>query len=366
MIRAAATEDTNIIFGATVDDRLNGQVWVTVVATGFGGRGRASARRRSGRRRAEQPRRQPGRAATSTCRPSCAPEARRRDGHVPRDRVEARRARDYADTPIPHEVGQRILDAGRLSGSSRNTQRWEFVVVSGAAQERLADAVYAPENVRSAALVVAIVGEAGGFDVGRCAQNMMLAAWDDGVVSCPNGVRDADAAARDLRRRRCARFCSFGYPARPRNPDEPHRRGVVGAARTASRWPSSCAKSRSSAGSAGSLPANAATRLCTSTSNAIRTMPGLRACRSTIPSGLRTRQPVEACQYGDQRTATRYFAGRGDVDHQPRLAELDHARAAGPVDDRLRMRNGVDRDLVGREHASQAGASAAHEPLLGT
>jgi cell division protein FtsZ len=40
VIRAAATDETNIIFGATVDDRLNGQVWVTVVATGFGGRGR--------------------------------------------------------------------------------------------------------------------------------------------------------------------------------------------------------------------------------------------------------------------------------------------------------------------------------------
>jgi len=40
VIRAASTDDTNIIFGATVDDRLNGQVWVTVVATGFGGRGR--------------------------------------------------------------------------------------------------------------------------------------------------------------------------------------------------------------------------------------------------------------------------------------------------------------------------------------
>ena len=39
-IRAAATDDTNIIFGATVDDRLNGQVWVTVVATGIG-RGRS-------------------------------------------------------------------------------------------------------------------------------------------------------------------------------------------------------------------------------------------------------------------------------------------------------------------------------------
>jgi cell division protein FtsZ len=36
VIREAATDETNIIFGATVDERLTGQVWVTVVATGFG------------------------------------------------------------------------------------------------------------------------------------------------------------------------------------------------------------------------------------------------------------------------------------------------------------------------------------------
>jgi cell division protein FtsZ len=37
VVRGAATDDTNIIFGATVDERLTGQVWVTVVATGLGG-----------------------------------------------------------------------------------------------------------------------------------------------------------------------------------------------------------------------------------------------------------------------------------------------------------------------------------------
>jgi cell division protein FtsZ len=37
VVRQAATDDTNIIFGATVDERLAGQVWVTVVATGIGG-----------------------------------------------------------------------------------------------------------------------------------------------------------------------------------------------------------------------------------------------------------------------------------------------------------------------------------------
>src|SRR5947209_9646452 len=44
VIRQAATDDTNIIFGATIDERLTGQVWVTVVATGIGGRARTARR----------------------------------------------------------------------------------------------------------------------------------------------------------------------------------------------------------------------------------------------------------------------------------------------------------------------------------
>jgi len=36
VIRAAATDDTNIIFGATIDEALTGQIWITVVATGLG------------------------------------------------------------------------------------------------------------------------------------------------------------------------------------------------------------------------------------------------------------------------------------------------------------------------------------------
>lgn len=134
-----------------------------------------------------------------------------------------RDVRAYAETPVPADVRTRILDSGRLAGSSRNTQRWEFVVVGGDAQARLAEAVYAPENVRDATLVVAIVGEAGGFDTGRCCQNMMLGAWEQGVVSCPNGIKDADAAAEicggDVRA-----ILSFGYPAKPR------------AERTAEQW----------------------------------------------------------------------------------------------------------------------------------
>jgi len=42
VIRQTATDDTQIIFGATIDERLTGQIWVTVVATGLGGTGRSS------------------------------------------------------------------------------------------------------------------------------------------------------------------------------------------------------------------------------------------------------------------------------------------------------------------------------------
>jgi len=43
VVRRAATDETNIIFGATIDERLAGQVWVTVIATGIGRRAPRSA-----------------------------------------------------------------------------------------------------------------------------------------------------------------------------------------------------------------------------------------------------------------------------------------------------------------------------------
>ena len=125
--------------------------------------------------------------------------------------------REYADTPIPADVVRRILDAGRLSGSSQNKQQWEFVIVE-AAQQQLAETVWAPRNVLGATLVIAICGEARPLDVGRCAQNMMLSAWGDGVTSCPNGLRDPEAAAQ-ICGAEVKFVLTFGYPARLRSPE---------------------------------------------------------------------------------------------------------------------------------------------------
>jgi nitroreductase len=136
-----------------------------------------------------------------------------------------REVREYDGRPIPDEVVRRILDAGRLSGSGGNRQPWRFVVVSGDAQRALADALFEPDNVREAPLVVALVVGGKGpvsFDAGRCAQNMLLAAWNEGVGGSPNGVADRDAANAILRPpddSSIAIVLSFGYPARPRDPE---------------------------------------------------------------------------------------------------------------------------------------------------
>jgi nitroreductase len=133
-----------------------------------------------------------------------------------------RDVRRYAQRPIPAEIVTRILDAGRLAGSARNRQPWRFLVVEDPGlKEAIADTVYAPDNVRGAALVVAVAGKAS-LDVGRAVQNMFLVAWNDGVVSCPNGMPDP-AATRDVlglsEDEDVAIVLTFGYPVRPLDPE---------------------------------------------------------------------------------------------------------------------------------------------------
>ena len=113
---------------------------------------------------------------------------------------------------------------GRLSGSSRNAQPWTFVVPTGRARvEELAEAVYVPENVLGAGLVVAILVRGKGpvlFDGGRAAQSMLLAAWAEGLASCPNGIADLERARSALsadENETPVIVLSFGLPERPRD-----------------------------------------------------------------------------------------------------------------------------------------------------
>jgi nitroreductase len=133
--------------------------------------------------------------------------------------------RSYADRPVPEDVQRRILDGGRVSGSSQNVQPWQFVVVgSGEARQRVGELVYAAPNVESSAFAVAIATEGGRYpvDVGRAMQNMFLVAWSEGVVSCPNGIKDPETAARALGLDDGwlpVNIPSFGYPRRALDPE---------------------------------------------------------------------------------------------------------------------------------------------------
>ena len=132
-----------------------------------------------------------------------------------------RDTRQYADKAIPNDATKRILDAGRLSGSAQNRQRWRFLLIeSPEVRERLAEAVYVPDNIKGAKLVLGIQSSSS-MDVGRCIQNMMLAAWNDGIASCPNGIADAGKAQEALglsEEDRVAVVLTFGYPAKERDP----------------------------------------------------------------------------------------------------------------------------------------------------
>jgi nitroreductase len=144
-----------------------------------------------------------------------------------------REVREYADRPLSEDLVNRILDAGRVAGSATNNQPWRFVVLQdGGLRERVAETVYGPRTLLGAALAVAIAVTDGGyapFDAGRAAQNMMLAAWNEGVGSCPNGMTD-QARANELLGlddgERVLVILAFGYPARPIDPQK----------RTAEEW----------------------------------------------------------------------------------------------------------------------------------
>lgn len=138
-----------------------------------------------------------------------------------------REVREYADRPLPRDAERRILEAGRVAGSSKNRQARRFVIVrDDGIREEVASCVYAGDHVRGAALVVAVVIGGKGptsFDAGRAAQNMMLAASNDGIGSCPNGIADAQRLREALGHgedESVATVLTFGYPARPRRDPE--------------------------------------------------------------------------------------------------------------------------------------------------
>ncbi len=146
--------------------------------------------------------------------------------------------RRFADEPIEPDDLVRILNAGRRAASSKNLQRWQFIVCRD--REHLqALAAVGPwaGHIAGAAVAVALVTPdptaadsplSVMFDLGMAAGNMMLVAWDLGIGSVPATVYEHDLA-RDLlgypEDHHCEYLLSFGYPADPDELTRPNKAG---------------------------------------------------------------------------------------------------------------------------------------------
>ena len=149
-----------------------------------------------------------------------------------------RMVRRFDARPLAPEHLTRIIDAGRHAGSSKNQQSWDFVVVEDRDRLRRLSQVgpYAGHLAGAAAAVALVTPDprAPGaslslaWDAGLAAENMMLAAWELGVGSCPATVYEQSIALDALgfpEDRFCGWILSFGYPADPGDLTRPPKQG---------------------------------------------------------------------------------------------------------------------------------------------
>ncbi len=129
-----------------------------------------------------------------------------------------RALRSYSDEPVPDAVIERLLEAARWTGSSKNLQNWSFIVVDGDQKELLSECGDFTVPLRAAPFAIALVEESSGyeFDTGRVAQNVMLAGDALGLASCPITLHREDRAASVLglpEGARCRYAVAIGFPA---------------------------------------------------------------------------------------------------------------------------------------------------------
>ncbi len=130
-----------------------------------------------------------------------------------------RAVRQYANQPIDDAIITRILEAGRWAGSSKNTQPWQFIVVKNRdTLNRLAGCGTFATHLRDATFAIIVVTEStprADFDSGRAIQNIMLAAWNDGIGSCIASLhreQDAKTILGIPAHLKLQQAIAFGYP----------------------------------------------------------------------------------------------------------------------------------------------------------
>jgi nitroreductase len=105
--------------------------------------------------------------------------------------------RSYQERPIPPDAVRRILEAGRLTGSSMNRQPWHFIVIENKETLRQLGALASSgPYTAQAPLAIVVAVEQTRFavsDASRAIQSMMLTAWAEGIGSNWVGFQGMDA-----------------------------------------------------------------------------------------------------------------------------------------------------------------------------
>ncbi len=129
-----------------------------------------------------------------------------------------RAIREFDARAVEEADLEALLEAARWTGSAKNLQHWSFIVVDDPLlKERLCGAGDFTGPIRSAPAVICLVQEPNGyeFDIGRLAQNIMLAADAIGMASCPITLHREHVATEVLRlpEGRTSRYAvAIGYP----------------------------------------------------------------------------------------------------------------------------------------------------------
>ncbi|MBN1680037.1 MAG: nitroreductase family protein [Anaerolineae bacterium] len=136
-----------------------------------------------------------------------------------------RSVRRFSEQPVSRNDIMHIVNAGRLSGSAKNRQPWYFIIVT---ERELLHALgncgpWCTHLAGAAFGVVMVVDDLHAprtlttpFDLGRTSQNMILAAWEMGIVSCMATIYETDKARELLNipaDKDVPWAISFGYPA---------------------------------------------------------------------------------------------------------------------------------------------------------
>jgi nitroreductase len=136
-----------------------------------------------------------------------------------------RAVREFTGQPLDRSTINAILNAGRRSQSSKNSQPWQFIAIQESSTRlKLSQLGQYAGHLAGAALAVAVLTPDPNsrfqvlFDAGQAAAYMQLAAWDLGVGSCIASIYEPEQARLllgfpDEWHLRIA--ISFGYPLDP-------------------------------------------------------------------------------------------------------------------------------------------------------